>query len=222
MKKAFVVLTVCALSLAAAPMYAGSIVFSENFDELTAGLNVTSVGQFTAINGTNVDIVSAPSGWASLVVAPESGNVVDLGGSGGDYAGQLESTAISLAPGTYDLSFDLVGSQRGLTTSTSVTLGPTGGPYLYDQNFTLASGDDVDGIVTAGFTVTSPETVYLNFTDTDPSTVNIGSFSTTSKSALHPSPRACFCWDRDSQRWRAGHAGRSPFAANRPVNVVDA
>jgi hypothetical protein len=188
MKKTFVVLTVCALSLAAAPVYAGTIVFSENFDELTAGLAVTSVGQFTAINGTNVDIVSAASGWASLVVAPESGNVVDLGGSGGDYAGQLQSTAITLGPGTYDLSFDLVGSQRGVTTSTSVTLGPAGGPYLYDQNFALASGDDIDGIVTAGFTVISPETVWLNFTDTDPSTVNIGSLLDNVEISSTPEP----------------------------------
>jgi hypothetical protein len=187
MKKAFVVLTACALSLAAAPMYAGTIVFNENFDELTTGLSVTSVGQFTAINGTNVDIVSAPSGWSSLVVAPESGNVVDLGGSGGDWAGQLQSTAITLAPGTYALSFDLVGSQRGPTTSTSVTLGPTVGPYLYDQNFTLTSGDDIDGIVTAGFTVTSPETVYLTFTDTG-SSANIGSLLDNVEISSTPEP----------------------------------
>jgi hypothetical protein len=43
---------------------------------------------------------------------------------------------MSLAPGTYTLSFDLIGSQRGLTTSTTVTLGS-----LFNQTFILGSSD---------------------------------------------------------------------------------
>jgi preprotein translocase subunit SecG len=38
-------------------------------------------------------------------------------------AGQISYAMMTLAPGTYTLSFDLIGSQRGLTTSTTVMLG---------------------------------------------------------------------------------------------------
>ena len=37
--------------------------------------------------------------------------------------GQISYAMMTLAPGTYTLSFDLIGSQRGLTTSTTVMLG---------------------------------------------------------------------------------------------------
>lgn len=191
MKLATQFLIVASLGLAAMPMQAGTI-FSENFDELAPQLAVSSAGQFTAINGTNVDIVAASNGWGFLVVPPESGNVVDLGGSGGNPFGQLESNPITLAAGTYTLSFDLVGSQRGLTTSTLVTLGTSGAPTsLYDQSFTLLSNGyaGTGGVVTALFTVPSSETVYLNFTDTsDPSTYNIGSLLDNVEISTIPEP----------------------------------
>ena len=71
----------------------------------------------------------------------------------------------TLTPGTYSLSFDLVGSQRGVTTTTGVNLAPTSAPSLYNHDFTLASNDDSSGIVNdAMFTVSgSPETVFLTF-----------------------------------------------------------
>lgn len=151
-----------------------STIFSENFDSLTPALGVTSAGQFSAINGTNVDIVGGAL-FGNLVVAPESGNAVDLGGSGGNSFGQLLSVAINLAPGSYFLSFDLVGSQRGFTTDTSVLLGPSGGPYLYNQSFHLASNDNSSGIVSnALFTVGSPQTMYLTFVLAG-GTTNVGS-----------------------------------------------
>lgn len=178
-KKFALPVATAALLFASTSLYAGTI-FSENFDELTPQLGVTAVGQFTAINGTNVDIVSASNGWGSLVVAPESGNTIDLGGSGGNPFGQLQSVGIALTGGdTYTLSFDLVGSQRGLTTSTEVTLGTAGDlNSLYDTSFTLASNGaaGTDGLVTFTFVAPSTETVYLGFTDTsDSDTANIGS-----------------------------------------------
>ena len=179
MKRFALPVAAAALVFASTSLYAGTI-FSENFDELTPNLGVTSVGQFTAINGTNVDIVSAANGWASLVVAPESGNVIDLGGSGGNPFGQLQSGGISVTGGdTYTLSFDLVGSQRGVTTSTLATLGTAGDlTSLYDTSFTLASNGaaGTDGLVTFTLVAPTSETVYLGFTDTSaPSTANIGS-----------------------------------------------
>ncbi|HEY1901848.1 MAG TPA: PEP-CTERM sorting domain-containing protein [Terracidiphilus sp.] len=178
MKKFALPVAAAALLFASTSLYAGTI-FNENFNELTPSPTVTSVGAFTAINGTNVDVVG-PGFFPGLVVAPESGNAIDLGGSGGNPFGQLQSGGIALTAGqTYDLSFDLVGSQRGLTTSTLVTLGPAGDlTSLYDASFALASNGaaGTDGLVTFVFTAPTSETVYLGFTDTsDPSTSNIGS-----------------------------------------------
>jgi MYXO-CTERM domain-containing protein len=137
-----------------------STILNENFDELTTGLGVTSVGAFSTINGTNVDIVGPSNGFGALCAAPESGNCVDMNGSGGNPEGQLQSN-MTFAAGTYLLSFDLIGSGRGSTDSVTVTFGN------YDQTFTLASGDTTDGIVTnALVTLTSPGT--LLFTSDSP------------------------------------------------------
>lgn len=150
----------CITSRAMLLMYAGLLAFcvpssviattvlNENFDELTTQLSVTSAGAFTAINGTNVDVVGTT--FFGLCNGPESGNCIDMNGSGGNPQGQLQSNMV-FAPGSYLLSFDLIGDQRGSTASATVTLGN------YDQTFTLASGDFSGGVVVdAPVTVTTP------------------------------------------------------------------
>src|SRR5215469_2761306 len=112
----------------------GSSLLSENFSGLTDALAVTSAGAFSTINGTNVDIVG-PSLFPSLCATPESGNCIDMAGTNGNSQGQLRSNMLFPA-GHYLLSFNLIGSQRGTTASTTVTFGN------YQQTFTLASGDD--------------------------------------------------------------------------------
>ncbi len=158
-----VLLVTAALCFAGVTLHA-DVVFSENFDELTPAGSISSVGAFSAISGTNIDLLGGSlDPW--LVVAPESGNVVDLDGTGGNPQGVLQSnSAISLSPGVnYYLSFDLIGSQRGIDTSTTVTFGP------YDETFVLASSDVTDGIViNALVTVSSPELAYLTFTSNTP------------------------------------------------------
>lgn len=136
---------------------------NENFDELTPQLAVTSAGAFSAINGTNVDIVGGAL-YGSLCATPESGNCVDLDGSGGNPQGVLRSnTAFLLSPGVdYTLSFDLIGSQRGNTTSTTVTFGS------YSQTFTLPSSDDTDGIISTSVSVSTAGSYYLTFTSNTP------------------------------------------------------
>jgi hypothetical protein len=116
-----------------------SIIFSENFDSSTPALGVTTAGQFQTFGGTNVDIVGGAL-FGSLCAAPESGNCVDMNGTSGNSLGEL-TTNLSLAAGTYFLSFDLIGSQRGVPTSTTVDFGP------YSQTFLLASGDNSSGII---------------------------------------------------------------------------
>jgi hypothetical protein len=163
MKNITLSLAATALMFTATSLHAGTIL-SENFNELTAQASATSVGAFSAIGGTNVDIVG-PGFFPSLIVAPESGNAIDLDGSGGNPQGVLQSnSAVSLVPGVdYLLSFDLIGSQRGNTTSTTVTFGS------FDQTFVLSSSDDTDGIVVdALVTVTTPESEFLTFTSNTP------------------------------------------------------
>ena len=136
-----------------APALRASTILSENFDELTPQLTVTSAGAFTAINGTNVDIVGGAA--FPLCNGPESGSCLDLNGTGGNSQGQLQSTAV-FAPGNYLLSFDLIGDQRGSTASATVSLGN------YSQTFTLASGDLSSGIVTdLPVTITTPSALLF-------------------------------------------------------------
>jgi len=159
LKLIYLKLSLCAL-LVASGIAQGSTILSENFDELTPTLAVTSAGAFTAINGTNVDIVGVSNGFGALCAAPESGNCLDMDGSGGKSEGQIESGPITLNAGTtYFLSFDLIGSGRGVTTSTTVNFGP------FSQTFVLPSGDVTDGIVVnAPITVGSTTTTNLVFT----------------------------------------------------------
>jgi PEP-CTERM motif len=125
---------------APASLYATPI-FTENFSTATIGLSVTKAGAFSAIDGTNVDVLG-PGLFASLCRGPISGNCVDMGGSGGNALGNLElTTPLNLAPGIYDFSFDLIGSGRGQTTSTQVTFGD------YTHTFDLTSDDLTTGVV---------------------------------------------------------------------------
>jgi hypothetical protein len=151
-------------AIIAAPLHA-STVFSENFDTATVNLNVTQAGQFHTINGTDVDVVGG-SNFGLLCVAPESGNCVDLGGTGGDAYGDLVAS-INLAPGSYDLSFDLIGSQRGDTTETTVTFAN------YSHTFTLAGDDVTSGIVVNQLiTITTGGSYQLQFLNDGPANDN--------------------------------------------------
>lgn len=158
MSRIWFVLTVAVL-LAVAAGVSRADTISENFNELTPTLNVTSsVGAFTVTSG-NVDIVGGAT-FGYLCVSPESGNCIDMDGN---TEGTISTGMLTLAPGTYNLSFDLIGSQRGNTTSTTASLGG-----LYDHTFTLASGDDTDGIVSTMFTVNSTTSAPLIFSSNTP------------------------------------------------------
>ena len=155
-------LLVCAVS---APLFGSSITnLSENFDELTPGPSQVVIGTtFITINSTNVDVVGGDNGSYApqLCVSPDSGNCIDMDGTGGDPVGQLQSTN-QFAAGNYLLSFDLIGNQlTSGTTSVTVTLGN------YSNTFVLSEFDDSDGIVTnRPVTVSTPG--YLLFASNDP------------------------------------------------------
>ena len=189
MKTMQVITNIVALCTLPAASWAGTTLLNENFNELTPALTQTSVGAFSAIDGTNVDVVGGAL-FGSLCVAPEIGNCVDLDGSGGKSQGILQSNAVfTLQPGVnYYLSFDLTGSQRGLTTSTTVNFGP------YSETFVLASGNDTGGVVSdALLAVAAPTTAQLTFTSNTPGDVGalldnvlVTSSSTASTSVPEP------------------------------------
>jgi hypothetical protein len=120
----------------------------------------------------------------SLGVAPTSGNCPDMDGSTGA-AGQISSAMMTLAPGTYTLSFDLIGSQRGLTTSTTVMLGS-----LFNQTFILGSFDVSSGIVNNAIFVGAPTTAALVFASNTPGNIGalLDNVSFTAASVATPEP----------------------------------
>jgi hypothetical protein len=163
--KLFYISALCAMSVSTQ----AATVFTENFDSATQSLTVTTAGQFSAINGTNVDIIGPPS--FALCAAPESGNCVDMGGTGGNAFGDIDLTnPLNLAAGTYFLSFDLIGSGRGQTTSTTVTFGS------YTQTFVLTSGDVTTGIIVNQAVVlpAGPTQLEFKYNNVAGETANIG------------------------------------------------
>jgi hypothetical protein len=136
-----------------------SIIFSENFDTVPVVLNTTgTIGNFTVTSG-NVDIVGTnpTNNFGSLCVAPESVNCVDLDGN---TEGQITSAVITLPIGSYALAFDLNGSQRGNTTSTTVTFA------TFSHTYTLLSGDT--NSFSVPITITTAGTSQIVFTSNTP------------------------------------------------------
>jgi len=108
----------CFLILCALPAASqAAILLDENFNELKPQNNAVDLGELKAVAGVpdSVDIVSGAE-----CPAPESGNCVELNGAG---FGRLESK-ITVSPGKYFLSFDLINAP-GVTTNTTVSLGDT-------------------------------------------------------------------------------------------------
>src|ERR1700754_5234524 len=110
-KKFAFIATAAVLGTSLSTVASATPIFSANFEELSPALSVSSVGAFTAINGTNVDVVNNTMGFGPLCAGPTSGNCVDLGGSGGDPNSVLRSNFL-FNVGQYLLSFDLIGSGR--------------------------------------------------------------------------------------------------------------
>ncbi len=154
-------LTLAAMLLAFSGSLHATTLLSENFDELTTALGVVNAGAFSTVNGTNVDIVGASNGWGALCAGAESGNCIDMDGTGGNPLGQLQSNML-FGAGSYLLSFDLVGNQRGGSATTTVNFGS------YNQTFTLGATDDLTGII-LGQRVTLITPGYLKFISGDSS-----------------------------------------------------
>ena len=108
------------LSLLSPTSHAAPI-FSDNFDADTTGLSKTVLTHWTVTNaGGSVDVLNNGDFGLPCV----SGRCLDVDGSTG-VAARLQSESISLAAGSYTLSYQLAGSQRGDTNTVDVFFGST-------------------------------------------------------------------------------------------------
>src|SRR5438132_8571888 len=87
----------------------GSIILTENFNGATQGTYgigpITGIATFTVTAGT-ID-VTGPAYFPGLCVGAETGNCVDLNGTGAN-PGQITSVPITIIAGrTYTLTFNL-------------------------------------------------------------------------------------------------------------------
>ena len=157
-------------------------IFVDGFNTATnPGLTVTTtVGNFNVLAPTNVDLLGpGPGQNYGYLCAPGVSQCVDMNGSGGTSQGSLQSN-IFFGPGQYLLSFNLIGSGRGQTTSTQVSFGN------YLQTFTLTSGDTTTGVIFNQL-VTVTGGSYFTFQDLNGST-SVGSILNSASVAITPEP----------------------------------
>ncbi len=164
MKKFFLLVFILVTFLIASPVHA-TILLSDNFDLENNGyptLNYNSFLNWTITDGA-VDLI----GNGSFDFLPGNGLYVDLDGSTYN-AGKLTSrTDFSLTPGTYRLSFDLAGSQRGDGyNSVGVSLGSA-----YNENFSL---ENYIGFTTITRDITISQSVNARLSFDHSGTDNMG------------------------------------------------
>lgn len=98
--------------LAMLTVFAGSsqavLIFSDNFDSYTSGLDWPGEGNWTVSDGY-VDMIGVGTIWD---LQPGNGLYLDMDGSQQD-AGKITSIVLNLNPGNYVLSYDVAGNHRG-------------------------------------------------------------------------------------------------------------
>ena len=180
--KALMTVALVALTM---PAFASACPFEDNFDFDNDGLAALNwdgrssssplTYNWTVTNGT-VDLIGEDvNGHHFFDLLPNGGLYVDLDGSTHD-AGRM-STVSNIDPGTYTLTFDLAGSQRGDTNTVRVSLGSfsktytlpssagwmtisetfatTGGHLTFEQTDVSPKGDNI-GLLLDNVDVCSP------------------------------------------------------------------
>jgi hypothetical protein len=128
-----------------------------------------------------VDLLGPGTGQNfGYLCSPGASQCVDLNGTGGTSSGILQSN-IFFAPGSYLLSFNLIGSGRGPTTSTLVSFGN------YIQTFTLTTSDTTTGNIVNQLVTVGAGGSYLTFQDLNGNT-NQGSVLNTASVSTSPVP----------------------------------
>jgi PEP-CTERM motif len=132
-----------------------AVLFSDNFDSENGGTAVLNYSGFAnwAVSGGTVDLI----GNGTFDFYPGNGLYIDLDGSSSSSGLLTRSPTFSLASGTYTLQFALGGSQRGDTNTVRVVLGS-----LYDESFTLASGDPL-ALISRTIEIGAPTSAAIAF-----------------------------------------------------------
>jgi len=135
----------------------GASVFSDDFNAENGGAGVVNYVAFAnwTVTSGSVDLIG--NGYYDFL--PGNGLYIDMDGSTSQ-AGTIESIAIPLAAGTYQLSFDLAGNRR-IDTRDQVTAQVNVGP-LFAEDFSLPFDAGFTHYV-RNFSVASPTTVSLSF-----------------------------------------------------------
>ncbi|MFT3880074.1 MAG: PEP-CTERM sorting domain-containing protein [Gemmatales bacterium] len=139
-----------------------------------AGLNFTGFSNWTVTRGS-VDLVNLNGGarqywFGNYQGATPSFSFVDLDGTS-RHSGQITSSALTLAPGNYSLSFDAAGNLGRRPNSEGLTVRLNG--LGITQHYELASSAGFT-TKTIDFTVTNPATIDVSFANEsdDLSTLN--------------------------------------------------
>jgi len=133
------------------------IVFSDDFNDETPGLNHTFADNWTVTGGT-VDVIGEGTSW-NFFPGEGYGLYVDMDGSTGN-AGLMTSDPLWLESGIYALSYDLAGNRRGSqndAVTVQVQLGDlvnTTRSLTYDTDFTTFEDT---------FVVESADDYYISF-----------------------------------------------------------
>ncbi len=156
----FALVAVALASLAAAPHASAQVLLSDTFNSENGGVGQLNYTGFANFNAGNIDLIG--NGYFDTI--PGNGLYVDLSGNS---SGSITSkTDYTLAPGAYELQFDLGNPGRGgynvAANSTTVTLGT-----VYSQTFQLPVADAFTTF-TEDFTVSSAATGYLSFAENNP------------------------------------------------------
>jgi hypothetical protein len=125
----------------AAQSQAATVLFEDNFDTNTfvpnGNLNATPAG-WTTFQGT-VDIIGRQGAVTSFDLLPGNGLYIDMDGSTRHEGGINTNQAFNLGPGTYELSYDLGGSQRNNGDNSVEAYINSGGPNVTFNSHTLAA-----------------------------------------------------------------------------------
>ncbi len=150
-------------TLSAGQAFAATVVLSDNFNADGPGvLNWTGDATFVPTSPPgSVDLIGSPGSFWDLL--PGHGYYVDLDGttgSGNNPSGQLTSV-LAFGPGSYTLSFDLAGNNRGYgSQTTTVSLGG------FSTTLTPVNSDP---FITHTYSFTTASAGQLMFTESGPS-----------------------------------------------------
>jgi hypothetical protein len=129
--------------------------FSDNFNSEHGGVGALNYNGFAnwTVSGGTVDLIG--NGFFDFY--PGNGLYVDLDGSTRQ-AGTMTSSSLTLGPGSYVLSFDLGGSQRGDVNTVHVSILGTAVSQTYTEN-----SSDPLALHTISFTLLAPVAANLVF-----------------------------------------------------------